>query len=376
MIRMARHIEILLLDNDCVIIPRVGGFVAHYSPSKRIEDENVFYPPYRTIGFNAQLKINDGVLAESYMNFFGIGYAEANKRIDKEVDELLSVLHEEGKVELTNIGILRYNIYGTYEFTPFDNKLITPSLYGLSDLSIKCIPAEQPKPVAEEEQSNPIVTTSQQISVDDKEEISDDEEETDKDKPRKDYVIRINRTLVRTAAAVAAIIVLLFTFSTPIHNSSIALNNEAKIIPDELINKLKSESLLTNLVSEPTSATVHKTIAKPTPVQKTATKAASQQVAVKDSVRSVLTNNSAEKKYHLIIASSITKKSATALASNLQADGYKDAEVLISGKMIRVSIAASNNLEDAQNMINKLSKKTEYKNIWVMKGKHTSSSAN
>ena len=32
MIELARHIEILLLENDCVIVPELGGFIAHYQP--------------------------------------------------------------------------------------------------------------------------------------------------------------------------------------------------------------------------------------------------------------------------------------------------------------------------------------------------------
>ena len=30
MIELSRHIESLLLDNDCVIVPELGGFIAHY----------------------------------------------------------------------------------------------------------------------------------------------------------------------------------------------------------------------------------------------------------------------------------------------------------------------------------------------------------
>ena len=36
MIELARHIEILLLENDCVIIPDFGGFIAHYQPARKI----------------------------------------------------------------------------------------------------------------------------------------------------------------------------------------------------------------------------------------------------------------------------------------------------------------------------------------------------
>lgn len=52
MIELARHIEILLLENDCVIIPDFGGFIAHYQPARYIKEENLYLPPVRTIGFN------------------------------------------------------------------------------------------------------------------------------------------------------------------------------------------------------------------------------------------------------------------------------------------------------------------------------------
>lgn len=44
MIELAQHIEALLLENDCVIVPGLGGFVAHYAPATRVEEENIFLP--------------------------------------------------------------------------------------------------------------------------------------------------------------------------------------------------------------------------------------------------------------------------------------------------------------------------------------------
>ena len=52
MIELARHIEILLLENDCVIVPELGGFIAHYQPAYYAESDNIYFPPMRTIGFN------------------------------------------------------------------------------------------------------------------------------------------------------------------------------------------------------------------------------------------------------------------------------------------------------------------------------------
>lgn len=38
---LANHVAHLLLENDCVIVPSLGGFVAHYVPAKFDEKEGV-----------------------------------------------------------------------------------------------------------------------------------------------------------------------------------------------------------------------------------------------------------------------------------------------------------------------------------------------
>ena len=136
MIELAQHIEVLLLENDCVIVPGFGGFVAHYAPATHVKEESLFLPPTRTIGFNPQLKLNDGVLVQSYMAVYDTSFADASRIVEKEVNEFISLLHEEGKAHLENIGEIHYNIYGNYEFIPYDYKLTTPSLYGLDSFEM------------------------------------------------------------------------------------------------------------------------------------------------------------------------------------------------------------------------------------------------
>ena len=88
MIELARHIEYLLLENDCVIIPDFGGFIAHNQPSYYDEVEHVFMPPIRTIGFNPQLSMNDGLLVQSYMQAYHTDYSDAIRIISGKVKEL------------------------------------------------------------------------------------------------------------------------------------------------------------------------------------------------------------------------------------------------------------------------------------------------
>ena len=61
---LEKHIARLLLDNDCVIVPGFGGFMAHSIPAKYDEDTCLFTPPIRIVGFNPQLTMNDSLLVQ------------------------------------------------------------------------------------------------------------------------------------------------------------------------------------------------------------------------------------------------------------------------------------------------------------------------
>ena len=101
---LERHIEILLLDNDCVIVPEFGGFVAHRLSARYEEAEGLFLPPLRTLGFNPQLRLNDSLLAQSYADTYDISLPEALRRIAAEVEELKGTSARTGDYEFTNLG--------------------------------------------------------------------------------------------------------------------------------------------------------------------------------------------------------------------------------------------------------------------------------
>ena len=132
MFDLARHIEILLLDNDCVIVPDFGGFMTHHVDSCYNEEDNFFLPPSRTLGFNPQLKVNDSLLAQSYVEAYDISYPEAVKRIEDEVREIRKLLSNNGTFELNNIGVITVNEDGNMVFEPCSAGVLTPSLYALT----------------------------------------------------------------------------------------------------------------------------------------------------------------------------------------------------------------------------------------------------
>ncbi len=135
-IELERHIEILLLGNDCVVVPELGGFVAHHASARYDRESGIFLPPYRAIGFNPQLKMNDSLLVQSYVEAYDISYPEALRKLEKDVAQLRHTLDSEGSYYLNGIGELFTNDQGKLEFSPCEAGVLTPRFYGLGSFEM------------------------------------------------------------------------------------------------------------------------------------------------------------------------------------------------------------------------------------------------
>ena len=383
MIELAQHIEVLLLENDCVIVPGLGGFVAHYTPAMRVAEENVFLPPTRIIGFNPQLKMNDGLLVQSYMAVYDTDFSDATRIVEKEVAHIFTALHEEGKVDLPNIGELRYSIHGIYDFIPYDHKITTPYLYGLDSFEMQEL-AELKKPYMEKaiRYSVPVVP---------------------EDKKRR-FEIKFNRSYLSNAVAMIAVVALFFFLSTPIENTEVVEGNYAQLLPNELFEMIEKESLAINPIVVSRKADTSKASAQKNTGQKAKKKVVpvavrevkvgqanaqnapvvsqpKQQAAEVSSSTSVTTKSEIQKttagtvapslvsaqKYHVIIASVGTEKDAEAMAKQLIEKGYPHAKAIVGDGKMRVSIESCGTETEAYQALNRVRQNETYKNAWVLK---------
>ncbi len=361
MIELAQHIETLLLENDCVIVPGFGGFVAHYSPATRIKEENIFLPPTRTIGFNPQLKLNDGVLVQSYMSAYDTSFADASRIVEKEVNEFIGLLHEEGKAHLDNIGEIHYNVYGNYEFIPYDSKITTPSLYGLDFFEMQELSVLQQK---------------EKVWV-----------PTHLEKEKKTFEISINRAYLRNAAAMIAAIVLFFAFSTPVENTDVQKNNYAQLLPSELFEQIEKQSVAVTPVYVKSEAMqqAKKLSASSTKASSTKKHTAdkvktSKPIAVKEvkvtkqgtsattaaTAPAVKSQKSVNHPFHIIVAGGISLKDAEAIATQLKSKGFANAKALNMDGKVRVSISSFDNRNEATKQLLELRKNETYKNAWLL----------
>ena len=383
MIELAQHIEVLLLENDCVIVPGLGGFVAHYTPAMRVAEENVFLPPTRIIGFNPQLKMNDGLLVQSYMAVYNTDFSDATRIVEKEVAYIFTALHEEGKVDLPNIGELRYSIHGIYDFVPYDHKITTPYLYGLDSFEMQEL-VELKKPYMEKtiRYSVPVVP---------------------EDKKRK-FEIKFNRSYLSNAVAMIAVVALFFFLSTPIENTEVFEGNYAQLLPNELFEMIEKESLAINPIVVSRKADTPKASAqkntgqkakkKVVPVavrevkvsqanmqnasvvsrskQQAAEVSSSASATIKSEVQKTTAGTVAPslvsaKKYHVIIASVGTEKDAEAMARQLIEKGYPHAKAIVGDGKMRVSIESCGTETEAYQALNRVRQNETYKNAWVLK---------
>ena len=108
MLTIEQLIGDLLLQNNCVIIPSFGGFVAQQISAKIDFKTGKAFPPSKSILFNKQLINNDGLLINEFAKKNSKSYDESSVEVGEKVTEWNQTIQAGGRVELDRIGIL-YN---------------------------------------------------------------------------------------------------------------------------------------------------------------------------------------------------------------------------------------------------------------------------
>ena len=368
-IEIERHIEILLLDNDCVIVPGLGGFTAHHVEARFDESDDVFLPPLRTLGFNQQLKINDSLLVQSYIEAYDISYPEALRRIEGEVEELRQRLENDGYYEMTDIGVLEMNEDGNIIFTPCEAGILTPGLYGLSSFEMQPLMAEESTASASSTQvqkpnvePTPITTTVfDQVRQKEETSANDAGQDTDNDEDA-EKTICIKVSWLRNAGIAAAAAVLLFFVIFPISHSGLKNVNIGDFNGTSFFSKLMpKDSQMNNInISE----------------IKASAKDSSRQ-SVKDSVKDIVKDSIKviEPKvksdtFCIVLASCIPQKNAERYVEQLHKKGFDKAYAMVNNKMVRVIYGNYTSETDAYNDLQKIRSNDEFEQAWILKKKN------
>lgn len=132
---LANYINDLLFRYDCVIVPNFGGFITNKISASLNEETQTFIPPTKQIGFNVNLKHNDGLLANYIASEENISFEKANSIIDAKVFEWLTNLENE-TIEIASIGKMNQNSERQLVFEPNASTNFLTDSFGLSGVEV------------------------------------------------------------------------------------------------------------------------------------------------------------------------------------------------------------------------------------------------
>jgi hypothetical protein len=277
-------------------------------------EEHLFRPMHREVVFNTNLKHNDGLLAELYMNSYGVSFQRAYRMVEEDVEEIKSILLKERSVSLGNVGTLERGAEGQIVFHSKGGELFNINSYGLAPFKVETWEALQG-------------------------ELFPDLGNRGK---RNIFYIPVNRNILRGVASTAAAIALFLMISTPVKEINPS-SYTASFIPAEMVKK-EVRLTPTNVAA----ATQTNTLPMPAPV-------AVHKVEKTEGLSL----------YYVVIASVKTKAQADEFISKVARAGIKTVDAVAAGDRTRIYADKFTDRSKAEAYMAKLRTNPNYKDAWI-----------
>lgn len=133
---LSKMVKELILDDDKVVLPGLGSFVAEVVPSTFSDKGYTINPPYRRLFFRAGSD-EGGALASFYASMNNVEQEVAEKIISDFVAELKTILYTRKTVIFPGLGRLRATKENNVFFVADEDLDIYPEGFGLEPISLK-----------------------------------------------------------------------------------------------------------------------------------------------------------------------------------------------------------------------------------------------
>ena len=125
----------LLYDQDCVIIPTVGAFVAQRIGARLDDRQMRMLPPTKELIFNSQVRHNDGLLASFISKKYNVSMAEAMRAVDDYARGVNKQLKQGAQVMIAGVGSLSM-VGENVSFAPSATAVLLKSSYGFAPVAL------------------------------------------------------------------------------------------------------------------------------------------------------------------------------------------------------------------------------------------------
>jgi hypothetical protein len=121
----------LLHKHECVVVPAFGGFIAKQKSAYVDFESGLIHPPFREIGFNIQLRSNDGLLVNQFAAEYQLEYTASLDAVGQQVTIWNEVLRQGKQLSIPKIGNFKKDLEGNIQFEQDRSFNLLMSAYGL-----------------------------------------------------------------------------------------------------------------------------------------------------------------------------------------------------------------------------------------------------
>lgn len=321
------HLAYLLTKHECVTIPGFGAFVVQPVSYSGTKISGMFPAPAYCLGFNAGLSHNDGLLVDSIRKEQQISYNEANLYVTRFVEDLSQKLQLQREVFIPGVGTLQI-AEGRIIFSPAEFMTCNASNYGLADSYMLSL--------------SELMRTSERIKED--------------PVVVRDVVwIPLNKRIFRTVTTVAATVLLLLAFSTPLRNYQPEAQSAAVVSLKNAINQVSglSENKTFRNVSDDAGSEAPETTGEVPEISV-------PKIIKPESVRS----------YFIVVGSLRDLQSAQSQLKLVRED-FSPADIIGNGERYRIYVEKFSDKEEAETYLeNFRNMYPNYKNAWLLSQKN------
>lgn len=407
--RLIRHIELLLYQHDCVIIPEFGGFVLQTVPALYLGEEHSFSPASKEIVFNPTLTYNDGLLSHAYMLDYSIDYAKAQQLVKTDVSQIKDELNYNAEYQMGKVGaFVKDGNRIVYMPDNESDNLFSTSTFGLPvfyylPLARRLMATEAPKPAetvaqrVEYQRYEPVYQRyepePQRIEIR-RPVVAERTYSTEKSYPtEKNYSLQRNTlkgsadmsnksfttTVLQVLAVAAAAIIIFLLVSIPVGDVNKS-SYTASFMPEDIIPKSSvPESSGVSASVSTSSAAASETVVNQdviTPSATTAPPASTAEVKTSSEETAKTTENRvsskassastfASKPYFVIIGSFANRQQANNYIKRLGAKEKATAGILVRDGRVRVYAQHFANETQAQRYIKQLHNDPKHRQAWL-----------
>jgi len=137
-----RGILELLYKQEYLVLPGFGGFVLKSQASSFSSTGTSLLPPSKKLGFNKQLRQNDGVLLNWLQKELGCDHATTLMHLEEFADYCNSILNTKRRLSIERLGFFYLDFENNLCFEPRTDVNFLSDSFGLAPLHLKEIETE------------------------------------------------------------------------------------------------------------------------------------------------------------------------------------------------------------------------------------------